>query len=302
MTKDKKITKVFVPIFCSVITLIGGFWGGKTYETHQNSAININIMNTLSDGSTEVNADTDLKTSTTNLIDAYMNEKDENQSQLQQIDSLKNDNNQAKKELETFQTANEKLQLENSALQAKSKNLQKENENLKTENVNLKTENEKVKAILLHDNTYAENIDDIVIVNGTFDHLENLDVNDCHRYDQVDAVKDYHGDYHSVSYRLHADDTAFVEYKLAKKYDLINANIITTLETGPNVQFNLEVYIDDQFLKRIDAITQDSSLIPLGPIVITNVDRLRIKVIKMEGDYNNKAICYITDDELSIVQ
>lgn len=274
MTRNKFIIKVLVPIVCAVIGGGAGFLAGSSYASHQNSAISININNILNDGSTAISPDANLETSTTNLIDAYKDAKQESEARKRQLNDLNDKYSQIQQELQS----------------------------LKAENESLVQENDKLKTFLLQNNTYAQNIDDLVVTKETRDRLESLRINDSSWYTQVDGVQDYHGDFHSVSYKLHANDTAFVEYKLARKYDLFNANIITTLETGPEALLSVEVYLDDSYITRIDNITRDTNLVPLGPIVVTDVDRLRIKVIKMQGNYRNNAICYITDDSLSVVQ
>lgn len=280
MTRDERITKVYIPILsiiASIICAIIGFFAGSTYQAKQTNVtsneINLSIVNTLNGELGEISTDADLETNTTLLIDAYKDIKYKNESQIQKIDDL--------------QSIYEQKQTENDGLQQ--------------ENERLRQENEKLKAFLLHNNAYADDIDDLVIVEETSDRLESLSVNDSMGYDKVDSVKDFHGDFHSVSYRLQANGTAYVEYKLARKYDLFDANIITTSETGSDVLFSVEVYLDESYLKRIDNITRDTNLVSLGPIVVTDVDRLKIKVIKMEGPWNN-AICYITDDSLKVVQ
>lgn len=274
MTRDKRITKVYVPvlrIIASIICAIIGFFAGSTYQAKQTNVtsneINLSIVNTLNGESGEINTDADLETNTTLLIDAYKDIKYKNESQIKEIGDL-----------------------------------QSEYEQIQTESERLQQENEKLKAFLLHNNTYADDIDDLVIVEETSDRLESLFITDSEGYSSVDGVRDFHGDGHSVSYRLQANGTAYVEYKLAKKYDLFDANIITTPEIGSDVLFSVEVYLDESYLKRIDNITRDTNLVPLGPIVVTDVDRLKIKVIKMEGYWSNAAICYITDDSLKVVQ
>lgn len=274
MTRDKRITKVYIPILSIIASIICstiGFFAGSTYQAKQTNVtsneINLSIVNTLNGELGEISTDADLETNTTLLIDAYKDTKHKNESQIQEIDDL-----------------------------------QSEYKQIQTENERLQQENEKLKVFLLHNNAYADNIDDLVIVEETSDRLESLSVNDSTGYTQVDSVKDFHGDFHSVSYRLQTNGTAYVEYKLAKKYDLFDANIITTSEIGSDVLFSVEVYLDESYLKRIDNITRDTNLVPLGPIVVTDIDRLKIKVIKMEGYWSNDAICYITDDSLKVVQ
>lgn len=287
MTRDERITKVYIPILriiASIICAIIGFFAGSTYQAKQTNVtsneINLSIVNTLNGELGEISTDADLETNTTLLIDAYKDIKYKNESQIQEIDDL--------------QSIYEQKQTENDGLQ-------QENEKLQQENERLQQENEKLKAFLLHNNAYADDINDLVIVEETSDRLENLSVNDSMGYYKVDSIKDFHGDFHSVSYRLQANGTAYVEYKLARKYDLFDANIITTSDTGSDVLFSVEIYLDESYLKRIDNITRDTNLVSLGPIVVTDVDRLKIKVIKMEGPWNN-AICYITDDSLKVVQ
>lgn len=285
MTRDKRITGVYIPILGIIATIIVGFCAGSMYQSNQTNVtsneINLSIVNTLNGESGEISTDANLETNTTLLIDAYKDMKDKNESQIKEIGDLQS-------EYEQIQTEAERLQQENERIQQENERLQKENEKLKT--------------FLLHNNAYADDIDDLVIVEETSDRLESLYITDSAGYRSVDGVKDFHGDGHSVSYRLQADGTAYVEYKLAKKYDLFDANIITTSEIGSDVLFSVEVYLDDSYLKRIDNITRDTNLVSLGPIVVTDVDRLKIKVIKMEGYWSNDAICYITDDSLSVVQ
>lgn len=270
MTRDKRITKVYVPIFCSIVSLIVGSSAATWYQVKTSNEINNEINNQITvalyGNSGEINTDTNIETNTTHLIEAYKGIKQENESQIQEIDDL-----------------------------------QSEYEQIHIENERLQQENEKLKAFLLHNNAYADDIDDLVIVEETSDRLESLFITDSEGYSSVAGVRDFHGDGHSVSYRLQANGTAYVEYKLAKKYDLFDANIITTSETGSDVLFSVEVYLDESYLKRIDNITQNTNLVSLGPIVVTDVDRLKIKVIKMDGPWNN-AICYITDDSLKVVQ
>lgn len=264
------IFQVVVPVFCAAL----GLFGGIVFTVNQNSKINTKIQNTLYGVSGDITINNNLEVNATNLIESYEGVKQENKNQKEEFDNLQN----------------------------KYSEMQKDIAELEATNAALKIENEKLKTFLLHDNTYANDIEDLVFVKQTSDRLENLYIIDGQRYSYVDGVKDYYGNSHSVSYKLHADGTAFIEYKLERKYDTFNANIITTKETGAETLFNIEVYLDNSLVKRIDDITRATNSVPLGPIVVTDIDRLKIKVIKMQGNNLHPAICYITDDSLSIVQ
>lgn len=272
MKTDTSIFKIVVSILSAIASVVVAIWGTKTYDNHmyneQNAQIAFQIYNVLNANNAnlvEASDPDDLESSMSTLIDVYTREVEKNGNNSQEISSL-----------------------------------QQNIETLNAENDSLRTENEKLKAFLLKDNTYAESIDDLVIVKETSAKLEDLYVVDSVRYEVVDGFKDLYGDSHSVSYKLSAYDTAWVEYRLNGEYDIFNANIATTQETDRDTQMSVEVYVDGQLIKRVDDITRDTSLIELGPIVVTDGNILQIKVIKLEGRYSG--ICYITDDSLSTVQ
>lgn len=276
MKKENVITKIIVPVVCAVIALAGGFIGGKAIEHNENlqqtSAINIEINNLLGTDVKESDEPTDLKKSTDTLMTAYEEINQELESQKRNTGDLQ----------ENIQQLQEKI------------------DNLQHENTTLSDENSKLKDFLLKDNVYINNVDDLVVVKPTIDHLSDLYLMDSSQYEVLDGMRDLYGDTHSTSHKFHSHSTAFASFRLGEKYDIFNANIATNQETGENVRISIEVYVDDVLVKRIDDITRNTSLVALGPISVRNGKILTIKALAIEGD-TYWAYCYITDDSLSVV-
>lgn len=277
MKKSKVIVGIIVPIFTALI----GIWGANSYNAKQNSEINISINNVLDSGNQQYSSTGDLQTSTKNLITAY-------EAANQELENLN-------LECNTLKTDTEQLQNEISELQ-------KENAELK----GVLEENKKLKDFLLQDDRYTSDLDKLVIVKPTTKKLSDLYLIDSWNYDVVSGIHDLYGDAHSVSYRFstytYPGKNAWAKYRLDSNYDIFNASIATTQNTGASALMSIEIYADDALIRRIDDIARETSLLKIDPpISVRNVNILTIKAIYWEG-YENKSICYITDDSLSVVE
>jgi len=271
MTKEKIITGVAVPIICAVIGVVGGATGHALYISQQYSEINNKIINLLNIDADNVSVS--VHTNMDSLIEAFEVTQQELVNQKGQTESLQSNYQRSKDEAAS----------------------------LREENKSLSNENKKIKDFLLKDGVYIDDIDDLVTVKQTTDKLSDLYLIDSEGYSVVDAVRDLYGDVHSVSYKFHPFYTAFARYRLGGNYDLFEANIATSQETGGDVHISIEVYVDGNIVKRVDDITRDTNLVPLGPIQVRNGSVLEIKVLSIEGNAQWGGYCYITDDRLSVI-
>lgn len=281
MRKKDIITKILVPILCAVIGAAGGSIATSHYLKNE---ISIQISNVIDSSSGAPTSNTNVNVS--DLLSAYENIAQENVSNSEEISTLKDENRELQKDLQNLQGEHEQsLDTLNS---------------LEIYNSELLVENEKLKAFLLKDNTYANDVDDLVVVKQTSKHLSDLYVIDSERYSTVEMLEDSYGNTHSVSYGFDARNLAWVEYKLNGEYDIFNARIVTTKSTGRNAKLSVEIYVDDSLAARADNITRENAYYDLGPVVISGGSKLTVKVAMLEG-YKGEGICFITDDSLSIV-
>lgn len=266
MEKDKFIVKVIVPIVCAVVGVAGGGIFTNWHNMQQNSEINISIKNVLDPEKEGIPISADLQTNTNNLITAYEAAQQELEQQNNEVNLLQSNSQQMQEQI-----------------------------------AYLKEENAKLKDFLLKDNQYIDDLDDLVIVKPTSDKLCDLHLIDSDKYDVVEGMRDLYGDTHSVSHKLHPDSTAWAKFRLDSKYDTFSAAIATTQDTGEDVRISVEIYADDKLITRVDDITRDTNLTPVGPVSVHNVKVLTIKALTLEGNSSYGGYCYITDDSLSVV-
>lgn len=159
--------------------------------------------------------------------------------------------------IEAFEVTQQELVNQKGQTESLQSNYQRSKDeaaSLREENKSLSNENKKIKDFLLKDGVYIDDIDDLVTVKQTTDKLSDLYLIDSEGYSVVDAVRDLYGDVHSVSYKFHPFYTAFARYRLGGNYDLFEANIATSQETGGDVHISIEVYVDGNIVKRVDDI------------------------------------------------
>lgn len=132
----------------------------------------------------------------------------------------------------------------------------------------------------------------------TKDHIFDLRTNDLKNCELVDGVYDYNGDYHSKSYKINYG--GYGKWKLNQQYDFLSFGIATSTETGEDVEFSIEVYVDNDLVRRVDGIHRETGYVPVKDVPVHNGDILEIKQVIFKGSYI-RAVCYITDDTLNVV-
>lgn len=171
-------------------------WGREWQYCHLTLLINeisIQISNVIDPSGGAPTFNTNVNVS--DLLSAYENIAQENVSNSVETSTLKDDNRELQKDLQNLQAEYE--------------------QSLNTLNSSeLLVENKKLKAFLLKENTYANDIDDLVVVKQTSIHLRDLYVIDSERYSTVEMLEDSYDNTHSVSYGFDARNLAWVEYKL----------------------------------------------------------------------------------------
>lgn len=283
---EKVRDNVIVPIAAAVISGVLGLWGGgQITENHINSQVNV----VINPNGTQNDSDLDFD----DLVKAYHILQDENEASASKINSLTELN-------EAIETELNQKKDELHKTQRLMQITEEENEQLKKENDRLLAENEKVKDILLQDNTYADSLDDLVVLKKTVKRLEDLHLIDSDRYEIVQALVDSHGNPHTYVYKFRTDSTAFARYKLNGQYDVFTAYAVTGQnDTSREAALCVEIWVDNQRVAQYTNITTAKESYKIGPIVVRNADELKIVVARMAGGYES---LYIVDESLEVTE
>lgn len=189
------------------------------------------------------------------------------------------------------------------SLNQKNQTLDDQNKALVEENDKLTNQVNNLKGFILEKYSSSD-VDRLVnegfikkVVTVRLDNLEQLDGENC---EQVSSVRDLYGTIHSTSYKMYARNTgvAWMKFKLDGKYDAFSAKIVTSEDTARDANMSVELYVDDNFIDRVDNIIRDEHNRPIS-ISVNGGDVLMIKVIGVEDSWNN--ICYIADTEISVL-
>ena len=145
--------------------------------------------------------------------------------------------------------------------------LTSEAQTLQSENAALKEQVENLKSLLL--NTYSMDEIDTVVAQGYLDEVEskrldNLELLDSERCEQVASVRDLYDTTHSVSYKFDPWQEAWAKFKLDGRYDTFEANILTSDDTSRDANISVEIYVDDVLVGRVDNIVRDENLRPIS--------------------------------------
>ena len=180
--------------------------------------------------------------------------------------------------------------------------LTSEAQTLQSENAALKEQVENLKSLLL--NTYSMDEIDTVVAQGYLDEVEskrldNLELLDSERCEQVASVRDLYGTTHSVSYKFDPWQEAWAKFKLDGRYDTFEANILTSDDTSRDANISVEIYVDDVLVGRVDNIVRDENLRPIS-VSVNGGKVLMIKVINTNSESNS--FCYVSDTDLTVLQ
>ena len=180
--------------------------------------------------------------------------------------------------------------------------LTSEAQTLQSENAALKEQVENLKSLLL--NTYSMDEIDTVVAQGYLDEVEtkrldNLELLDSERCEQVASVRDLYGTTHSVSYRFDPWQEAWAKFKLDGQYDTFEANILTSDDTSRNANISVEIYVDDVLVGRVDNIVRDENVRPIS-VSVNGGKVLMIKVINTNS--KSGSFCYVSDTDLTVLQ
>ena len=180
--------------------------------------------------------------------------------------------------------------------------LTSEAQTLQSENAALKEQVENLKSLLL--NTYSMDEIDTVVAQGYLDEVEskrldNLELLDSERCEQVASVRDLYGTTHSVSYKFDPWQEAWAKFKLDGQYDTFEANILTSDDTSRNANISVEIYVDDVLVGRVDNIVRDENLRPIS-VSVNGGKVLMIKVINTNS--KSGSFCYVSDTDLTVLQ
>lgn len=145
--------------------------------------------------------------------------------------------------------------------------LTSETQTLQSENAALQEQVENLKSVLL--NTYSMDEIDTVVAQGYLDEVEtkrldNLELLDSERCEQVASVRDLYGTTHSVSYKFDPWQEAWAKFKLDGRYDTFEANILTSDDTSRDANISVEIYVDDVLVGRVDNIVRDENVRPIS--------------------------------------
>lgn len=271
--KSEKINRI-LGIISAVIGIVGSIFGifqaqqAATLKNEVNSLQTasqqtiVNVVSTLGDDAktSELTETGDMVAATDQLISVY--------------NSTKTQNAQLTSEFQT-------LQSENEALKAQVENL---------------------KSVLL--NTYSMDEVDKVVAQGYLDEVEtkrldNLEMLDSERCEQVSSVKDLYGTTHSVSYKFDPWQEAWAKFKLDGKYDTFEANIVTSDDTNRDANMSIEIYVDDVLVGRVDDIVRDENVRPIS-VSVNGGKVLMIKAVNTNSAGNS--YCYVSDTNLALLQ
>ena len=180
--------------------------------------------------------------------------------------------------------------------------LTSEAQTLQSENAALKEQVENLKSLLL--NTYSMDEIDTVVAQGYLDEVEskrldNLELLDSERCEQVASVRDLYGTTHSVSYRFDPWQEAWAKFKLDGQYDTFEANILTSDDTSRNANISVEIYVDDVLVGRVDNIVRDENVRPIS-VSVNGGKVLMIKAINTNSE--SGSLCYVSDTNLTVLQ
>ena len=180
--------------------------------------------------------------------------------------------------------------------------LTSETQALQRENAALKEQVENLKSVLL--NTYSMEEIDTVVKQGYLDEVEtkrldNLELLDSERCEQVASVRDLYGTTHSVSYKFDPWQEAWAKFKLDGQYDTFEANILTSDDTSRNANISVEIYVDDVLVGRVDNIVRDENVRPIS-VSVNGGKVLMIKVINTNSQ--SSSLCYVSDTNLTVLQ
>lgn len=180
--------------------------------------------------------------------------------------------------------------------------LTSEAQTLQSENAALKEQVENLKSLLL--NTYSMEEIDTVVKQGYLDEVEtkrldNLELLNSERCEQVASVRDLYGTTHSVSYKFDPWQEAWAKFKLDGQYDTFEANILTSEDTSRNANISVEIYVDDVLVGRVDNIVRDENVRPIS-VSVNGGKVLMIKVINTNS--KSGSFCYVSDTDLTVLQ
>ena len=145
---------------------------------------------------------------------------------------------------------------------------------------------------------------DTVVAQGYLDEVEtkrldNLELLDSERCEQVASVRDLYGTTHSVSYKFDPWQEAWAKFKLDGRYDTFEANILTSDDTSRDANISVEIYVDDVLVGRVDNIVRDENVRPIS-VSVNGGKVLMIKAINT--DSASGSICYVSDTNLTVLQ
>ena len=180
--------------------------------------------------------------------------------------------------------------------------LTSEAQTLQSENAALKEQVENLKLLLL--NTYSMDEIDTVVAQGYLDEVEtkrldNLELLDSERCEQVASVRDLYGTTHSVSYKFDPWQEAWAKFKLDGQYDTFEANILTSDDTSRNANISVEISVDDVLVGRVDNIVRDENVRPIS-VSVNGGKVLMIKAINTNSE--SGSLCYVSDTNLTVLQ
>ena len=180
--------------------------------------------------------------------------------------------------------------------------LTSETQALQSENAALKEQVENLKSVLL--NTYSMEEIDTVVKQGYLDEVEtkrldNLELLDSERCEQVASVRDLYGTTHSVSYKFDPWQEAWAKFKLDGQYDTFEANILTSDDTSRNANISVEISVDDVLVGRVDNIVRDENVRPIS-VSVNGGKVLMIKAINTNSE--SGSLCYVSDTNLTVLQ
>lgn len=189
-----------------------------------------------------------------------------------------------------------------SSTKTQNAQLTSEAQTLQSENEALKAQVENLKSVLL--NTYSMDEVDKVVAQGYLDEVEtkrldNLEMLDSERCEQVASVKDLYGTTHSVSYKFDPWQEAWAKFKLDGKYDTFEANIVTSDDTNRDANMSIEIYVDDVLVGRVDDIVRDENVRPIS-VSVNGGKVLMIKAVNTNSAGNS--YCYVSDTNLALLQ
>lgn len=186
----------------------------------------------------------------------------------------------------------------------KTQNVQLTNEaqTLQSENEALKAQVENLKSVLL--NTYSMDEVDKAVAQGYLNEVEtkrldNLEMLDSERCEQVSSVKDLYGTTHSVSYKFDPWQEAWAKFKLDGKYDTFEANIVTSDDTNRDANMSIEIYVDDVLVGRVDDIVRDENIRSIS-VSVNGGKVLMIKAVNTNA--SSYSYCYVSDTNLALLQ